>query len=135
MPDANVQIYFELPFVLVNLATSIIIKGPKGFVVKCPDGSTRPPGYKCSPCFDFAMTYVDLKIREAEENRKQAEILGTDPNIVLPDPAVEAFGSQYRTNIKNPDTYECYTPDNMFRNAYDKERFGGMFFYYANVTL
>lgn len=135
MPDANVQIYFELPFVLVNLATSIIIKGPKGFVVKCPDGGTRPPGYGCQPCFDFAMTHVDLKIREAEENRKQMEILGTNPFIVLPDPAVEAFGSQYRDNIRDPTTHSCYKPADMFKSARHKESFGGMFYYYANVTL
>jgi hypothetical protein len=135
MNNANVQIYFELPFVLVNLATSLIIKGPKGFKIKCPDKSTRPANYGCQPCFDFAMTYVDLMIREAEENRIQGEILGTNPNIVLPDPAVEAFGSQFRDNIKDPVTHECFTPDDMWRNPQHKESFGNEFFYYANVSL
>ena len=52
MTAANVQIYFELPFVLVNLATTIIVKAPKGFIFRCPSYPGRK-NYKCQSCFDF----------------------------------------------------------------------------------
>ncbi|CAD7931113.1 unnamed protein product [Amoebophrya sp. A25] len=136
--SADVHVKFELQYVLVNLAHSIIIQSPRGFLLQCKQPSVPSPQadpYRCRTCIDIVRSRLYFT-EDAENNEVGFNVApgagGADGATV--DPTRAIFGTAIYENI-DPITGLCYDPFEMLQpqDAFD-EHFA-KFSYYVNMSL
>eukprot|EP00392_Amoebophrya_sp_AT5.2_P012033 g12127.t1 len=136
--NADVHVGFELQYVLVNLADSLILSGPRGFLLDCAPPAVPSPQaatYRCNPCIDIVRSRVFFAQDAAAGEGGFDLAPGSSSSAgLVTDPILALFG-QVLTSNTDPRTGKCYDPNEMFTTEEALEENFGQFAYYLNMSV